>query len=93
LAISVAQLNTHLEAARTAIAAADYDTAHTQAMAAQACLAGLPDGGQAGNTVEWRATIDGLLDRIGVARRRAASTDATTGGIRRTRIDYTRPTT
>lgn len=91
MAITVAQLQTHLEAARTAITSQDYTTAWREAMAAQAVLAGLADGRHGEAEVTWRETITNLLREIKAARAVAAS--ETAGGLVRTPVTYTRPST
>jgi len=87
MSITVTQFHTHLDAARVAIGAGDYATAETQAMQAQTCLAGLPNGQDAGQSqVEWRETVERLLDMIRTARK--AQAVSAVGGIQRSKISY-----
>jgi len=90
MAITVAQFQSHLDAARTAIGITDYTTAESEALQAQTCLAGIPDGELDGNRVEWRETIRDLLANI----RRAAGEQRTTaaGGVQRTKTTYAKTT-
>lgn len=64
MAITVAQMQVHLEAARAAIDAGDYAVAEVQALAAQAVLAGLPDTENNRTVTTFRETIDDLLKNI-----------------------------
>jgi hypothetical protein len=91
MAVTVAQLKLHLEAARSYLGAADYASALTAALQAQACIAALPDGGQAEANVHWRDVISTLIDNIRRARSDAAV--ATYGALQFTAITYEDPTT
>ena len=91
MAVTVDQLQTHLEAARTSLGSEDYASAEKSALQAMACLAALPDGEQTGDRVHWRDTINELLNQIRTSKREAAATDA--GGIQRTLQNYVAPTT
>jgi len=86
MGISVAQLHTHLEAARVALAASDYTTAETEALEALAVLGGIPDGEQAGSGVRWRETIDKLLANIARLKREASANAA--GGLQVTKVTF-----
>jgi len=91
MAISIDQLQQHLDAARTAIGSADYVTAEREALQAQTCLAGLPNGAvENAASLEWRETIDRLVENIRTARRQQQI--AATSGLQRTRITYVAPT-
>lgn len=88
MAITVTQFHAHLEAARVALAAADYVTAESQALQAQVCLAGLPEG-QVNDTsgeIRWRETLERLLENI--RRQKRTSLAATAGGMQRTKVTY-----
>jgi len=86
MAITVTQFQTHLEAARVALGNEDYVTAETQAMQAQAALAGIPDGELGEGQVAWRDTVDKLL--VTIRRARTRQSIANVGGIRRTKVEY-----
>lgn len=94
MSISVAQMQEHLDAARAAIVAGDYATAEVQALAAQTCLAGIPNGQQAGDEIAWRETIESLLNNIRRLKDAAAlaTASADTGMIQRTKVTYIRDT-
>jgi len=64
----------------------DYVTAETQAMQAQAALAGIPDGELGEGQVAWRDTVDKLL--VTIRRARTRQSIANVGGIRRTKVEY-----
>jgi hypothetical protein len=85
VAITVTQLHAHLEAARLAIAGEDYATALNEALAAQTCLAGLPDSEAGGDRIHWRQTTQELIAEI--KHRRGSAL-----GIQRTNITKTRVT-
>jgi hypothetical protein len=89
--VTVAQFHTHLEAARVALGTADYATAEREAVQAQVCLIGLPDGAHGADTeVKWRDGVDKLLMEIRRLRRETDSLVA--GGIQRTKVRYVRAT-
>ena len=89
MAVTVAQLKTHLEAARTYLGSADYDSALAEALQAQACIAGLPDGGQDAANVHWRDAIKTLIDEI--RREQTNSQIATYGALQFTAVTYVDP--
>ena len=90
MAISVEQLQAHLDAARTAIGTADYVAAEREALQAQACLAGLPNGAvENAASLEWRETIGQLLVNVRQARRDQQI--AAVGGVQRQAITYVDP--
>lgn len=63
--MSVALLTTRITAAVAAIDSADYDTAETNLLAANAYLVALPDTEQRDRSIRWaREQIDRLLMRI-----------------------------
>lgn len=76
MAISVDQMHTHLDAARSAIESGDYATAEVQALAAQACLAGFPNTEHDDVITNFRETVNSLLKNI----RSIRSRGGTTGG-------------
>ena len=86
MAITVAQMQTHLETARLAIGTGDLATAKTELLQAQACLAGLPDGEQDGSQIHWRTTIENLLESLEDAHTQSQA--AAAGGIQQTKIEY-----
>lgn len=85
MAIDVATMQTHLEAARVALGTGDYAAAEMQCLQAQACLAGLPDGRGGEHEMSWRESINTLLLAIRSAKR---SELAAGGGLQRTLITY-----
>ena len=89
MAITVAQLHTHLEAARAALGSGDYAAAEVAALQAQAVLAGLPDSDKDGTRMEWRSTIKDLLAAIATGRASAVAVSA--GGLQVAKITYTAP--
>ena len=86
MAITVAQFQAHLDAARTALGTGDYATAQREALQAQAVLAGIPDGQRAGSEVTWRETVEKLLAAIERLKREAASESV--GMIQSTGVKY-----
>lgn len=85
-----ADINTAADAAVVAIRAGDYGTALTQALAAQALLAAVPDSiqGVGGGATElrWgRQAINELV--INIRRQQSIA-----GGMQQTKIIYARPT-
>jgi hypothetical protein len=89
MAINVTQLQSHLDAARSAIASGNYDTALTQAMAARACLAGIPNASEEGASVDWKDRANEITALIADINSLKASS-STTGGIQTTKLTYTR---
>lgn len=85
---TMTQFNTHMDACRAALAAGDYDSAESEALQAQACLAAFPDGqGEGlGSRVEWRDTLDKLMARID--RMRARAVNAAGGGVQRQKVRF-----
>lgn len=92
MAITVAQLQTDLDAARTALASSDFATALQHARCALAVLAGLPNSSIGESRVDWRDSINQLI----AACERGLSQDVGSsdggGGIQRTKITYTEVT-
>lgn len=85
MAIDGATLRTKLDAAVTAIAAGNWETAEDELLQAEGILAGLPDGSADGINTSWaRDQIDRLYRRIR-ARRQAKE------GLQFTNITYKRP--
>jgi hypothetical protein len=87
MAITVSQFHTYLDAAVSAIGDADYATARVALLQAEGVLAGLPDGEAGENQrVQWRDTLDKLLERITKAE--DAATVAASGQLRSTRLAW-----
>lgn len=93
MAITVAQLETHLEAARGYAASGNWASVLTEVGAARAVLAGLPDGQDSGAQVRYSAAA-GSLDMLEEQARRsltAASGVGRSGGpVQRTKITWKR---
>lgn len=89
MAITVTELQTHLEAARSALASSDFSTALTQAWCGLAVLAGLPNSQVGENRVEWRDSLNQLISAC--ERGLNQQTAATAGGIQRTKVTYVAP--
>lgn len=86
MAVTADAVNEKVEAAISAIETADYATAETKLLAAQALLSVIPDTNKASLGIRYdRTAIAGLLDRVRTLRRAYA-----TPGIRRTKITYAR---
>ena len=86
MAISVAQLQTHMDAARTYLVAENYAAARIELLAGMAVLAGLPDGGSEGASFSWRDTIRDMLKEVDAAI--AEGRVLNHGVIRQTKIRY-----
>jgi hypothetical protein len=83
--MSASDVETLMSAAATAIEAGDYATALAKALAAQARLAAIPDSGwREGPSMKWRP--ESIQNFIDSARR----SQTATGGVQRTKIQYTR---
>lgn len=61
---AVDDLTTYITAARTAFAAADYDTARQQLTLADMTLVLIPNASSDGTGVNWRDTIDRLRTAV-----------------------------
>jgi len=83
--MSVSNVDTLMTAAATAVLAGDYATALTDALAAQAYLAAIPDSGfREGTSMKWRPeSIQNFIDSCQKAQSGA-------GGIQRTKLQYAR---
>jgi len=91
---TIAQLQAYVDAAATAMAGSDYDTAIRNAAAGLAILGGIPTGQDAGAQVALDNARLALTDMITQARLlKAAALRATsgTGGIQRSNIRWKRP--
>lgn len=96
MAVTITQLQTHVEAARSASASGDYATAEAQALAGLMVLGGLTEGAAAGASFNLGNARQALESALETAKRlkRAALISSTGGsGIQRTRIKYKRATT
>lgn len=66
-----------LDAASTSIGTADWDTAETKLMQAQAIMAGVPESQFDGAMMRYRDTIESLLERVNRKVSRAAGVQST----------------
>jgi hypothetical protein len=83
--MSASDVETLMTAAKTAILASNYATAVQNALAAQALLAAIPDGGwRDGASMKWRP--ESIQDFIDSCRQLQAAS----GGIQRTKVQYAR---
>lgn len=71
--ITTAEINTAMNAAVTALLAADYETAYTQAIVAQALMLAKPRSNFDRDELEWAPEkITAFIDRINALRRSQA---------------------
>ena len=88
MSITVSQLQSHLDTARTKIGQSDWDGAETELLQAQAVLSGLPNSSDvAGNSLDWRETISSLLKTV----RRKRGAKKASQGFQSKPIEYERP--
>ncbi|HUX15995.1 MAG TPA: hypothetical protein VMW52_05950 [Phycisphaerae bacterium] len=90
-------LTARRDAALAALDAGDYAAALSNAVAAQAILAAIPDsehGGRGASAMQWgRDAIDQFIRNVRQLQKEAGLDEAgrAVAGIRRTHITYTRP--
>lgn len=88
--MSASNLSTYKANAAAAVMSGDYATARQNADAALVTLSMMADaGGPAGTNLTWDR--EAILQFIVLCDQRLAAS-ATTGGIRRTRVNYVNPT-
>lgn len=91
MAITVAQYETHLEAARGYAASGNWASVLVQVGAARAVLAGLPDMQDASSSVSLDPSVLDALEKQALRGLQAASGVGRTGGpIQRSKITYKR---
>lgn len=91
---TIAQLQTYVDAAATAITAAEYDTAIRNATAGLAILGGIPTGQDAGAQIALdnaRLALDDMITQARLLKASAVRATARTGGIQRSKIRWKRP--
>lgn len=93
MAVTLAQMQTHLENARALLYAGSYASARNDCLAALACLAALPNAGKEGANLQYRQDINQLLKQIDALEAKSALSSLTYGPLQRTTIKYKRTTT
>jgi hypothetical protein len=93
MAVTLAQMQTHLDAARAYLAAGSYASARNDVMAAWACLAAMPNMGQEGATLMYRNDCQSLLKAIDRLESAASTAALTDGPFGRTKVTYKKTTT
>ena len=84
--MSASAIQTLMEAAATAIASADYSTAKSKALQAQAQLAAMPDSARASAQLTWnREAIENFIMRMD---REIGRAHFASNGIQRSKITY-----
>lgn len=91
---TITQLQTYVDAAAAAIAAAEYDTAIRNATAGLAILGGIPTGQDAGAQIALdnaRLALNDMMTQARLLKAAAVRATARTGGIQRSKIRWARP--